>query len=81
MTRPTRPSGRCAARDDLLLRAHERVGATPPGEAGALLARAAEAQAHAVQEHHDQHFEAAVRLTLSARAYAFRAVRIAGRVR
>ncbi len=65
--------------DDVIQRAQEALGSDPPEAARQLLARAIETQTRARQEFQDQHFDASVRLTLSARAFASRAVRMANR--
>jgi len=67
--------------DEVIQRAQERLGSNPPGRARELLARAVETQARAQQEIRDQHFDAGLRLTLAARGFAFRAMRVADRGR
>ena len=61
--------------DEVIHAAQDRLGSNSPPVARALLARAAEAQARARQEYRGQRFDLAVRLTLSARTFAFRAAR------
>ena len=67
--------------DEVIQRVQERLGGDPPDTARRLLARASEVQGRARQEFQDQHFESSLRLTLSARAFAFRAARMANRAR
>ncbi len=67
--------------DEAISRAQEIVGERGSQNARALLSRAIELQARAQQEFRDQHPEAGARLTLSARALAVRASRVAGRGR
>jgi hypothetical protein len=67
--------------DEVIQGAQERLGQGPPPRARALLERAVETQARAQQEYRGERLDAALRLTLSARAFAVRAARVAGRAR
>ena len=67
--------------DEVIQRAQEVVGERGSGNARELLARAIELQSRAQDEFRGQHSEACARLTLSARALAARATRVAGRGR
>ena len=61
--------------EEMIGRARDRLGANPPDRARRLLERAVEVQAQAQRELRDRHADAAVTLTLSARAFALRAER------
>lgn len=67
--------------DEVIQRAQEHLGNNPPERARALLARATESQARAEQEIRDRHFDSGLRLTLAARGFAFRAMRLVDRRR
>jgi hypothetical protein len=67
--------------DEIIQRAQDSLGNNPPARASELLSRATEIQARARAQFRDQHFESSLRLTLSARAFALRAARAAGRAR
>ena len=63
--------------DEVISRAHEIVGERAPERARDLLSRAERVQVEASAQFRAQHFEASMRLTLSARNMAQRAIRIA----
>jgi hypothetical protein len=64
--------------DDVLARAHDLIATHPTPDARQALERALGMQASARQEFRATHWDATLRLTLSARAFAFRAVRLSG---
>lgn len=65
--------------DNVIQRAQDQLDSNASEAAQHLLALAVETQSRARQELQDEHLEPSVRLTLSARAFAFRAMRVAGR--
>jgi hypothetical protein len=63
--------------DEVIQRAQDRASGAPQ-EARSLLARASDLQVRAREEFRAGHYEPSIRLTLSARAFAFRALRLSG---
>src|SRR5262245_19738537 len=64
--------------DELIQRAREQINDRSGEVARRELDRAVEIQGRAQAEYRSQHFEASIRLTLSARSFAFRALRRSG---
>ena len=64
--------------DEVIQRAHERVNDRSPEVARRELNRAVEIQGRAQAEYRSEHFEPSIRLTLSARTFALRALRRSG---
>lgn len=67
--------------DDVISRTHEIVARTDRDRARDILARAERVQSQAQEQLRSAHFEAALRMTQSARTLAYRAVRVAGGIR
>jgi len=66
--------------DDLIQRVHDQADQLPEA-AREPLQHAVELQSRAQQEYGDQHYETSLRITLSARTFAFRALRMSGSVK
>ena len=67
--------------DDVISRAHEVVARTAHDRAKDVLARAERVESQAYDQFRAGHFEAALRMTQSARTLAYRAIRVAGGIR
>jgi DNA-binding transcriptional ArsR family regulator len=67
--------------DEVIARAREVVGAGANDAARRALSRAVDLQGEATREDRAEHFDASLRLTTSARAFAHRAVRLSGGTR
>ena len=63
---------------DIILRAQDIVSEHPEEHAREALARAQQVEDRAVDEFRLEHYEASIRLSLAARAAAYRAIRLAG---
>ena len=64
--------------DEVISRAQDRVSEHASEQARQTLARAIDLQDRAAREFRAEHFEASLRLTQNARAFAFRAIRLSG---